>query len=136
MLPRTPQNRTRKSSPFAMAATVARTRAACTMIPPHGTLPLRVHPALLEARAANDRSAGRRLDADLLFDARPAQGDHQRGDPGQALPGSQLRGGVPQDPSEPAGFPRWRLAAPVRRFPDAPVAVPVRADLLVPRADR
>src|SRR3989304_9415012 len=34
MLPRTPQNLIRKRSSFVTADTVARTRAACTMIPP------------------------------------------------------------------------------------------------------
>ena len=40
--------------------------------PPHGTVPVRLHPAALEARAADDPAAGDRLDADLLLDARPA----------------------------------------------------------------
>src|SRR5687768_16453003 len=128
MLPRTPQNRTRKSAaavfpPFT-AATVARTRAACTMITAHGTVPVHLHLPPQQARAADDRAAGSGVDADLFLDARPAEDDHQRGDPGQAVSGSGLGGRVPQAARHAAVLPRRRNAAPVRRLRAAPDSLP------------
>src|SRR5258705_4973094 len=139
MLPRTPQNRTRKSPPAVVppftAATLARTRAACTMILPHGTVAVRLYPALFEARAGDDPAAGGRVDADLFLDAGPAEGHHQRGNPGQALSRGRFHGRVPEGSPDAAGRPRRRIAAPVRRLRAAPAALPGCADLRVPDAD-